>query len=97
MAKLDPKILQQLYKAILSLETMEECAAFFDDICTIQEVLTIAQRLKTAELLKKGANYQEINRETGMSTTTISRVRRSLDYGSGGDDMVISRMEEKKE
>ena len=87
----------RLFQAILTLKTIEECDQFFDDICTIQEVLTIAQRLKTAELLKKGANYQEINRETGMSTTTISRVRRSLDYGSGGYDMVISRMEEKKE
>ena len=87
----------RLFQAILTLKSIEECDQFFDDICTIQEVLTIAQRLKTAELLKKGANYQEINRETGMSTTTISRVRRSLDYGSGGYDMVISRMEEKKE
>ena len=87
----------RLFQAILTLKTVEECDRFFDDICTIQEVLTIAQRLKTAELLKKGANYQEINRETGMSTTTISRVRRSLDYGSGGYDMVISRMKEKEE
>ena len=97
MAKIDKKYLENLYRAILSLDNVNECACFLDDICTIQEVLTIAQRLKTAELLKKGANYQEINRETGMSTTTISRVRRSLDYGSGGYDMVISRMEEKKE
>lgn len=87
----------RLFRAILTLQTMEECDRFFEDICTIQELLTIAQRLKTAELLKTGANYQEINRETGMSTTTISRVRRALDYGRGGYDMVISRMKEKEE
>ncbi|MBE6998890.1 MAG: hypothetical protein IKM13_01390 [Clostridia bacterium] len=97
MTSFHNKDTDRLFQAILTLKTIEECDQFFDDICTIQEVLTIAQRLKTAELLKKGANYQEINRETGMSTTTISRVRRSLDYGSGGYDMVISRMEEKKE
>ena len=97
MTSFHNKDTDRLFQAILTLKTIEECDQFFDDICTIQEVLTIAQRLKTAELLKKGANYQEINQETGMSTTTISRVRRSLDYGSGGYDMVISRMEEKKE
>ncbi|MBR4866479.1 MAG: hypothetical protein IKU11_07305 [Clostridia bacterium] len=97
MTSFHNKDTDRLFQAILTLKSIEECDQFFDDICTIQEVLTIAQRLKTAELLKKGANYQEINRETGMSTTTISRVRRSLDYGSGGYDMVISRMEEKKE
>ena len=97
MSSFHNKDTDRLFQAILTLKTIEECDRFFDDICTIQEVLTIAQRLKTAELLKKGENYQEINRETGMSTTTISRVRRSLDYGSGGYDMVISRMEEKKE
>ena len=96
MSSFHNKDTDRLFEAILTLQTVEECDQFFDDICTIQEVLTIAQRLKTAELLKKGANYQDINRETGMSTTTISRVRRSLDYGSGGYDMVISRMEEKK-
>ena len=97
MSSFHNKDTDRLFQAILTLKTIEECDQFFDDICTIQELLTIAQRLKTAELLKKGANYQEINRETGMSTTTISRVRRSLDYGSGGYDMVISRMEEKEE
>jgi len=83
MTSFHNKDTDRLFQAILTLKTIEECDQFFDDICTIQEVLTIAQRLKTAELLKKGANYQEINRETGMSTTTISQVRRSLDYGSG--------------
>ena len=72
-----------LFEAILSMKTVEECYAFFEDACTIKEILDVSQRLKAAKMLSSGANYADISRETGMSTATISRVNRCLNYGSG--------------
>ncbi|MBQ3507146.1 MAG: helix-turn-helix domain-containing protein [Clostridia bacterium] len=83
-----------LFEAILSLETVEECYAFFEDACTIKEILDISQRLKAAKMLSAGVNYAEISRETGMSTATISRVSKCLEYGAGGYRAVIERMDE---
>ena len=80
-----------LFEAILSLENLEECYAFFEDACTIKEILDISQRLKAARMLSAGANYADISRETGMSTATISRVSKCLDYGAGGYRLVIKR------
>ena len=89
------KDIEELFSAILSLETEEECRAFFDDVCTVKELSDIAQRLRAAKLLKNGASYTEISRETGMSTATISRVNRCLAYGGGGYKLVIDRTENK--
>ena len=80
-----------LFDAILSLKDREECYAFFEDACTIKEILDISQRLKAARMLSAGANYADVSRETGMSTATISRVSKCLEYGAGGYQTVIDR------
>ena len=96
MEKLDPKMADQFYSAILSLETKEECRAFFDDICTIKELQDLMQRLEVASMLSKGKNYQEISKETSVSSATISRVNRCLNYGEGGYNTVLGRLDEGK-
>ncbi len=93
MSKMHRPEVDQLFEAITSLETVEECYKFFEDACTIKEVLEIAQRLKAAKMLRDGVNYAEITKETGMSTATISRVNRCLEYGEGGYSMVLDRIE----
>lgn len=95
MSKMHTKDVNELFEAILSLKSVEECYKFFEDACTIKEVLEIAQRLKAARMLKDGVNYAEITKETGMSTATISRVNRCLEYGNGGYAMVLDRLEKK--
>ncbi|MBO6014241.1 MAG: hypothetical protein J6P48_02120 [Oscillospiraceae bacterium] len=84
--------METLFHGILLLQTEEECAAFFEDLCTITELQDMAQRLKTACLLSEGKNYQEISREVGISSTTISRVSKCLRYGAGGYETVIARL-----
>ena len=74
---------ERLFNAILNLETKEECYDFFEDICTIREILDIAQRLEVAGMLNGGKNYIEISTKTGASTATISRVNKCLVYGKG--------------
>ena len=96
MNRMSSKDIDRLFAAILTLETVEECYKFFEDVCTVKEILEIAQRLKTAKMLSEGANYQEINKETGCSTATISRVRRCLEYGAGGYKTVLARVAEKE-
>ena len=93
MAKIEKKYLEHLYEAILSLETMEECAAFFDDVCTIQELEALSQRFEVANLLHEGRNYVDINKLTGASTATICRVSKCLSYGDGGYETVIQKLE----
>ena len=95
MKKLHTKEVDTLFEAILSLESVEECYSFFEDVCTIREILDIAQRLKAAKMLKNGENYAVVGKETGMSTATISRVNKCLEYGMGGYEMVISRTDKK--
>ena len=85
--------IQALYRAILDLKTEEECAAFFEDICTIKELQDIAQRLEVAFMLHEGKNYQEICALTGASTATISRVKKCLVYGSGGYRQALVRLD----
>ena len=80
-----------LFAAILSLDSPEECYAFFEDVCTVKEIQDIAHRLKAAGMLAAGANYAEISRETGMSTATISRVSKCLEYGAGGYKLALER------
>ena len=92
MEKLDPNLADQFYSAILSLETKDECRAFFEDICTIKEMQDLMQRLQVALMLSKGMNYQEISNSTSVSSATISRVNRCLNYGEGGYGIVLERM-----
>lgn len=82
----------RLYQALLSLKNQRECAAFLEDLCTIQELNDMVNRLEAARLLSGGANYQEVAGQTGMSTATISRVNRCLRYGAGGYQAVLKRM-----
>ncbi len=84
----------RLFRAILSLESVDECYAFFEDICTITELRDMTQRLDTAFLIDKGISYQKISEQIGVSTATISRVSRCLNYGAGGYRAVIDRMKE---
>ena len=95
MSKLQNKDIDRLFEAILTLESVEECYNFFEDACTVKELLDIAQRLKAAEMLKNGENYNVVSKETGMSTATISRVNKCLSYGGGGYEMVIERLKKK--
>lgn len=81
-----------LFEAVLSLETLEECYRFFEDICTIKEVQAIAQRLEVAKLLKSNKTYNEIEAETGASTATISRINRSLNYGADGYRIIFEKL-----
>ena len=81
-----------LYKAILKLETEEECYNFFQDLCTISEMRAMEQRYQVAVLLEQGNIYNEILERTGASSATISRVNRSLNYGNDGYDMIFERM-----
>lgn len=80
------------FEAVLSLENMEECYRFFEDVCTIKEVQSISQRLEVAKLLKSGKTYNEIEEATGASTATISRINRSLNYGAGGYELVFKKL-----
>ena len=93
MAKIERKYLNNLYRAILALETKQECAAFLDDIFTIQELDAISQRLEVARLLYEGKNYVDINKMTGASTATICRVSKCLTYGDGGYKTVLEKLE----
>ena len=88
-----------LFDAILSLENKEECYRFFEDVCTVNELLSLSQRYEVARMLRAQKTYLDIAEKTGASTATISRVNRSLNYGNDGYDMVFERLlgEEKKE
>lgn len=88
---------KDLFEAILTLENVDECFSFFEDVCTVNEVLSIAQRFAVAKMLNDNNTYMEVAQKTGASTATISRVNRSLNYGNDSYDMVFSRMKEKQE
>ncbi|MBX6351995.1 MAG: hypothetical protein IRZ10_01570 [Thermoflavifilum sp.] len=90
--KLRDPALDQLFDAILSLRTTEECYRFFDDLCTVAELRSLAQRLQVARMLRDGCTYHQIEQETGASTATISRVKRCLLYGSDGYRLVLERL-----
>lgn len=94
--KLKTETVDQLFDAILCLENRDECYSFFEDLCTVNELLSLSQRFEVASMLKSGKTYMEIAEKTGASTATISRVNRSLNYGNDGYDMVFSRMEKKE-
>ncbi len=83
---------KELFQAILSLQNEEECFNFFEDVCTTNEILSFAQRYQVAKLLNQKFTYQEIAEKSGASTATISRVKRSIDDGNGGYEMVFKRL-----
>lgn len=81
-----------LFDAILSLNSREECYCFFDDICTVKEIQSMAQRVQVAKMLRENKTYLDISEKTGASTVTISRVNRSLNYGNDSLDMILERL-----
>ena len=93
-SKIKSKDVDFLFDAILQLRTREECYMLFEDLCTVQEMKALSQRLVVAKMLSEGRVYSEIVKTTGASTATISRVKRSLDYGCDSYSMVFDRMED---
>ena len=89
------KAVKEMFDAILTLEEEEECYKFFEDVCTVNEVLSLAQRFEVAKMLTQGHSYMEVAEQTGASTATIARVNRSLNYGGEGYEMVFARLREK--
>ncbi len=96
-SKLQSEAMDFLCEAVLSLKSKEECYRFFDDICTINEIKALEQRLQVAKMLRDKKTYLEIAAATGASTATISRVNRCLNYGSDGYNIVLERIENEKE
>ncbi|MBE6700670.1 MAG: TrpR YerC/YecD [Ruminococcaceae bacterium] len=93
MDKLHTPEVDNLFRAILCLESVEECYKFFEDACTVKEILDISQRLKAAKMLMDGENYVVVSKTTGMSTATISRVNKCLEYGGGGYKAVLEKLD----
>ncbi len=96
MSKIHTPEVERLVKAVLKLETEEECYSFFEDICTIKEIQDMSQRLQVAEMLNQNKSYIEISKETGASTATISRVNKCLNYGSDGYRRVLEKLDTKE-
>jgi len=94
-SKLKELNVEFLFKAILTLETMEECYSFFEDLCTVPELKALSQRIQVAKMLQDHRVYSDIVAQTRASTATISRVNRSLNYGCDGYKIVFDRIEEK--
>lgn len=94
--KVRTEAVDHLFQAILTLENKDECYDFFEDVCTINEILSLSQRYEVAAMLREKRTYQEIAAETGASTATISRVNRSLNYGNDGYDLVFKRLAKEK-
>ena len=94
-SKIEREEVDELFEAILSLENREECYRFFTDVCTINEILAIAQRMQVAKLLSQGKTYSEIEELTKASTATISRINKCLVYGADGYKLVLDRMKDK--
>lgn len=93
--RLKDEATDRLFEAVLLLETSEECYAFFEDICTVGEIKSIAQRLEVAKMLDANRTYEEIVEATGASTATISRVKRCLLYGADGYRLILQKLKEK--
>lgn len=91
--KIRTEEVDHLFDAILSLKDKEECYTFFEDVCTVNELLSLSQRFEVAHMLREQKTYLDIAEKTGASTATISRVNRSLNYGNDGYDMVFERLE----
>ena len=93
--KLRKDDVKDLIVATLTLNDVEECYQFFEDVCTVNEIISLAQRFEVAKMLRDKHTYNDIAQKTGASTATISRVNRSLNYGNDGYDMVFNRMKKK--
>ena len=83
--------IDKLFQSILSLKTLDDCYLYFEDLCTVKEILAMAQRLEVARMLANGESYQKVTDDTGVSSATVGRVKRCLDYGSGGYRMILDR------
>ena len=94
--KIKTEAVDHLFDAILKLQSKEECYSFFEDLCTVNELLSLSQRFEVASMLRDRKTYLEIAEKTGASTATISRVNRSLNYGCDGYEMVFERLEADK-
>ncbi len=90
--KLQTEAMEKLFDGILQLQTKEECYAFFEDLCTINELMSLSQRMEVATMLREHRTYLDIAEQTGASTATISRVNRALNYGTDGYDLVLNRI-----
>ncbi|OEF97025.1 YerC/YecD family TrpR-related protein [Desulfuribacillus alkaliarsenatis] len=90
----EDKIIKQLFAAILKLENIDEVYQLFDDLCTVNEIQSMAQRLEVARMLRLGYTYNQIEKETGASTATISRVKRCFQYGTDGYKLVLDRLQD---
>lgn len=95
MSNLNEELLNNFYEAILELEDVEECRAFFEDVCTINELKDLSSRLEVARLLKEGKVFNEIIKITGASSATIGRVNKCLRYGPGGYKSILEKLEKK--
>ena len=96
MNKLKNKETDRLFEAFLTLKTVDEFYDLFEDLCTVKEIKDMSQRLQVAGLLREGKSYQKVSELTSVSSATISRVKRCLDYGTGGYGTVLDRLEEQK-
>ncbi len=96
MTPLKNSEVDELYRAILSLENPKECSAFFEDLCTVNEIVSLSQRLSVARRLDEGKTFNAITAETGASSATIGRVNRCLSYGTGGYKKIIEKLKEGK-
>lgn len=94
-SKIKSSATDKLFETILMLENIDECYAFFEDICTINEIQSLAQRWEVAQMLKQHKTYIEIAQKTGASTATISRVNKALNYGSDGYNTMLKKLETK--
>ena len=94
MVKLRSDAVDRLFQTILNLKTIDECYDFFEDLCTAKEIQDMSQRLETASLLLKGLSYQKIAERVNISSATIGRVNKCINYGSGGYKLAIERLEE---
>ena len=97
MHKLHCESVDRLFQTILNLQTLEECYDYFEDICTIKEILDMSQRLDTAILLSQGLSYQKIAEQVEVSSATIGRVSKCLNYGSGGYKKAIEQLSQSEE
>jgi TrpR-related protein YerC/YecD len=88
--------IDKLFEAILKLDTIEECYRFFDDLCTVNEIEAFGQRLAVAKMLFQNMTYQEIEKATGISAATISKISKSFSYGPGGYEMIIKKLSDEE-
>ncbi len=94
--KIKTESVDYLFDAVLCLKSKEECYNFFEDLCTVNELLSLSQRFEVASMLREHKTYLEIAEKTGASTATISRVNRSLNYGTDGYELIFERMSEQR-